>query len=194
MKQILDKIKALDPKYAPMIVGAILALFLVLDFFLLMQPQLAWMTKTAEKAAKLQGEIGALKSNKQRITQFQNQLKQASDDLRVFEQLVYTKDKVPGVLRQVSSFAKEYGIKIDEMVPQPISEKSIVKNDDGQYFGQDIFLRGQAGYHEFGAFLNRLEKENIVWIIENFVIKGNGDTIYQHGFNMKIKLLVLEKA
>ena len=97
-------------------------------------------------------------------------------------------------LRQLSSFAKEYDVKIDEMIPQPIDPDSIVKNEDGKYLGQDIFIKGQAGYHEFGAFLNRIERENIFWIVEDLCMTEEDDSIYRHVFKMKIKLILLEKA
>jgi len=193
MKQFLDKINTLDARYVYLLIAGTILLFATADFCLIMRPQVSILMALDKKIAQSKADITTLQTNKQRLGQFQKQLDLARESMQDFNIMIHKKDEVPVVLKAISTFANEYGVKIDQLVPQPPEQKPLVQNENGKYFSQVIFVRANTGYHQLGRFLQRLEKERIFWQMDSFAISADDQNPQMHKVKMQMKILLLEK-
>jgi len=107
--------------------------------------------------------------------------------------MVHRKDDIPMVLKSISSTANEYGVKVDQLLPQAMDSKPIVKNSEGSYYGMAISVRLRSGYHQFGKFLTRLEQERLFWQIGDLSIASDPADPQRHDIEMNLRILILEK-
>lgn len=193
MREALDKLKKIELRYLYLIVMAIIALIVALDFLTLMKLQMGINEALDRKNTQLTKDIEDLGANKQRLAQFQSQLDLVRRARANFNAMVHTKDSVPVVLKNVSSIANEYGVKIDQLLPQSVETKPLVKNEDGSYYSMSIAVRVRSGYHSFAKFLARLEAERIFWKLDELVINADTTDPQRHDIRMTMKVLILEK-
>jgi Tfp pilus assembly protein PilO len=193
MNKFLELLRDLDSKYVYMFVAAVLIVVGVADFFLITRPQISAIVSLDNKVDQLRKEAQMLVTNKQRLAQFQAQLEIARTDVKNFGSMVYKKDEIPTVLKTIFSLANEYGVKIDQIVPQPVDAKPLVVNEEGQFFGMGIFVRAITGYHQLGKFINHLERNRMFWRLDNVILSADDKDTQRHPFNMTLKILILEK-
>ncbi len=193
MNPALEKLKELEVKYLYMILAGMIALFALVDFVLVMRVQLGLVRSLDAKIVQLDKDITDLSTNKQRLVQFKTQLELARMARKNFEAMVHRKDEVPVVLRSISSIANEYGVKIDQLTPQPISVAPLVVSEDGKYYSMNISVRISSGFHQFGRFLNRLECDRLFWQLDEFEIATDTKDIQRQEVKMNMKILILEK-
>ncbi|NTV29389.1 MAG: type 4a pilus biogenesis protein PilO [Candidatus Omnitrophica bacterium] len=189
----LVKMKAMDPKVLYVLFGVGIVVLLVIDFFVLLSPQISGLMAQNKKNTELQAQIGKLQEDKQHISQFQKGLADMKTKAADFDRMVYSKDDVPVALKNISTLANEYGVKIDQLVPQRQSEEQLVKNEEGVYKSMAIFVGARSGYHEFGRFLNGMEKGNMFWRLDELVFSADDMNPQKHIIKMVIRILVLEK-
>jgi Tfp pilus assembly protein PilO len=193
MKKFLETIKGLDSKFVYILLaGAILALA-VADYFLIAGPQISGIVAIDKKITQLRKDAEMLTTNKQRLALFQIQLEAARRDVKKLNAMVYKSDEISSALNKISSLASEYGVKIKQLVPQAMDVKPLVTNEEGKFYGMGIFVRTSAGYHQFGRFINRLEREGMFWRVEDFVMSADDKDTQRHLINLTLKVLILEK-
>jgi len=193
MNKILETVKSLDSKYVYMLLASILIVLAVADYFLIARPQIGGILAIDQKIAQLRKDAQTLVTNKQRLSQFQTQLEVTRQEVKNFNSMVYKKDEMSSVLKMISSLANEYGVKIDQLVPQDMDAKPLVTNEEGKFFGMGMFIHTHAGYHQFGKFITRLEHDRMFWRVENLQILADDKDTQKHPFNLTLKILVLEK-
>lgn len=193
MNKLLETVKSLDSKYVYLLLASILIVLAVADYFLIARPQIAGIMAMDKKIVQLRKDAQMLITNKQRLSQFQTQLEIARRDAKNFNAMVYQKDEISFVLEKISSLANEYGVKIDQLVPQAMDAKPLVTNEEGNFFGLGIFVHTHAGYHQFGKFISRLERDRMFWRVDNIQISADEKDTQKHPFNVTLKILILEK-
>lgn len=193
MNMALEKLKDLEVKYLYLILAGVILFIALVDFFTVMQLQMGLVRGLDTRVAQLNKDINDLTTNKQRLSQFQRQLELAKKQRKNFEMMVYKRDQVPVLLNRLSNLANEQSVKIEQVLPQQLSAKPVVQNEDGKYFSMDISIKLRSGYHQFGKFLNRLEKERLFWQIEQLKIVGDDKDAQRQDIAMQIKILILEK-
>jgi len=191
-QQILGKFKALPPKYLFAILGLVFIALLAVDILLIARPQINAMSALGNKAAQLKTDIQALQDNKTRLPQFRVNLELVQRQMKDFEAMVHNEDAIPVVLKTVSTIANQYGIKIDQLVPQKSDGVILVQNGEGKYSSLSILVRARAGYHDLGRFLNRLEQEGVFWQLEMFDVAAVDQEPGRHEVKMQMKILILK--
>jgi Tfp pilus assembly protein PilO len=191
--QILEKLKGLDPKQLYAVLAVAILIVLGADIMLIARSQWGGVLALDKTIAQMKADIKTLQDNKARLSQFRTAL----DDMRLkrknFDRMVHRNDDVPAVLKAISSLANEYGVKIDQLVPQKQSQDAIVKNEDGAYSSLAIFVSVRSGYHDFGRFMNRMEQERLFWKLEEFSFAADPNDPQKHQVKMTMKILVLDK-
>jgi hypothetical protein len=107
--------------------------------------------------------------------------------------MIYRNDEISSALNKISSLAGEHGVKITQLVPQAMDVKPLVTNEEGKFYGLGIFIRGHGGYHQFGKFINRLERERTFWRVESIMIAADPRDTQRHSISLTLKILILEK-
>ena len=193
MNKLLETVKGLDSKYVYMLLAGILIVLAIADYFLIARPQIAGILTIDKQIAQLRKDAQMLITNKQRMAQFQTQLEFARREAKNFNSMVYKKDEISSVLEKISSLANQYGVKIDQLVPQAMDTKPLVTNEEGKFLGLGIFVHTHAGYHQFGKFINRLESDRMFWRVDDIQISADEKDTQKHPFNLTLKILILEK-
>lgn len=193
MNPFLDRLKELEARYLYMILAGIIVLVAVADFGLVMCRQLEWIGVLDDKIVQMNKDITDLATNRQRLAQFNVQLDLARLARKNFNAMVHRKEEVPVVLNSISRIANEFGVKIDQLAPQAVSAAPLVQNDDGKYYTMNIAVRVRSGFHAFGRFINRMERERLFWQLEDFTIATDAKDIQRQDVKMNIKILISEK-
>lgn len=191
MRQLLIQLNKLESKQFFPLLGVAVIVLLAVDIFLIARPQLGVIAGLAAKTAQLRSDIDTLQVNKQRMGQMRLRLEGARREARDFKAMVRKVDEVPAVLKVISTLANQYGVKIDQLVPQKSDGVVIVKNEEGEYTGLSILVKARSGYHDLGRFLNRLEQEKVFWQIDSLDILADGPGLTRHAVKMQIKILIL---
>ena len=101
--------------------------------------------------------------------------------------------EVPAILSTISSIAKEYGVIIDQLVPEKSQQEDLTVAADGKYYALPILIKAHCGYHMFGHFLNKLEKEDMAFILKDFIIQNDEKDPHTHLFSLTIKLILVNR-
>jgi Tfp pilus assembly protein PilO len=190
-QKLLGKLKALPPKNLFAILGLGVVIFVALDVFLIARPQFASLMALNDKSKQLKLNINELSDNKLRLPKFRVTLDDARAQLKDFEAMVHKEGEIPSVLKTISTLANEYGVKIDQLVPQKSDGVILVKAAEGNYTSLSILVLARAGYHDLGRFLNRLQQESVFWQLESIDIAADDREIGRHAVKMQMKILVL---
>jgi len=190
-QEFLGKLKALPPKQLFAVLGLGVVIFVALDVFLIARPQISSLIALNDRSKQLRLSINELSDNKQRLPKFRVTLDDSRRQMKNFEAMVHKEDAIPSVLKMISTFANEYNIKIDQLVPQKSDGVILVKNAEGNYSSLSILVLVRAGYHDLGRFLNRLQQESVFWQLESIDISADDREIGRHVVKMQMKILIL---
>jgi Tfp pilus assembly protein PilO len=190
-QQILGQLKVLPPKYLFAVLGLVVSVVIALDVLLIARPQAGSIMALDNKVKQLKTDINALTDNKVRLPKFRANLEDVQAQVKDFEAMVHKEDEIPSVLKTISTLANEYGVKIDQLVPQKSDGVVLVQNGDGKYGSLSILVRARAGYHDLGRFLNRLQQEHVFWQLEAIDILADEQNLGRHVVKMQIKILIL---
>ena len=191
LQQFLGKLKALPPTHLFAILGLGAVVLIAADVFLIARPQVASIMILNDKAKQLKVDIKMLSDNKQRLPQFRSNLDDVRRQMKDFDAMVHKEDEIPSVLKTISTFGNEYGVKIDQLVPQKSDGVVLVKNAQGQYSSLSILVLARAGYHDLGRFLNRLQQEHVFWQLEAVDIAADARDVGRHVIKLQMKILVI---
>jgi len=193
MDRLLEKLKTLDPKVLCAALGVVVLLLVAGDFFLILNPQIGGLLAQRKKNVELRDSIEKLKTDKLHIDQFRKSLSDMKARAANFDRMVYARDNVPAALDNISKFANQYGVKIDQMIPQQQGEEQLVKGGDGTYKSVAIFVSARSGYHEFGRFINRLENDRVIFRVDDLSFAADAMNPQKHLVKVLLRILVLEK-
>ena len=108
-------------------------------------------------------------TDKQRINLLKKNLQEERTQLKSLSVKVRPIQEVPIILStSISSIANEYGVKIDQLVPEKNLQENLKAASDSKYYSLPIVIKAHCGYHMFGHFLNKLENENMFFYFERF--------------------------
>jgi len=174
------------------IVGLLIVVFL-LDYFLIMQFQVRTLKALNTKIMTLKTDLKKSREDIQLFAAYQNQLKRAQDKFENVSRKIRSKDELPLVLENISRLANKNSIRLEQVMPNTSLMKSVLKNNDGQYFAIPIQVQARSEYHDFGRFLNELENEEIFLRIPEFVIRANKEDRTRHDVELTLQAIVFEE-
>jgi len=170
INDIVSFIKNADEKTRYYIFGGILVVILILDYLILMGPQIARFTKISGEIKSLRTQIELTKSNLLRLTQYREEVRQLNEDIEKGQIKIRSREGVPLILESISRIAGNSGVTIDQIIPNPGGQNEILQNDERKYYSLPINIIGKCDYHDLGRFLNALEKGDILFKVKTFNI------------------------
>ncbi len=194
VEKFSKSISAIQEKNPYLIVCGIVFGVLVIDYFAVLQFQLAALTSLTPKINALSQETKETTDNAARMPQYEREVKSLSEKIEKISQKVKPKGEMPLIIENISRIANKSGVKIDQIMPDQSAEKQVLKNKQGVYYSIPILVEARSGYHQFGHFFNQLEVEGIFMDIPEFSIMGNASEPMQHKIKLTLKVIFLENA
>jgi len=195
MKAILDKYKStvenLDEKSLYGIFAGILVFVFLVYYFLFLGPQLASLSKITPEIKLKAEEIRSAKNDIKRVNDYKKQLEELQAKLAEVNVKVKSKYEFPVILENISKVALASGVKIDQIMPNPHDQELLLENKETKYFSFPILVEARSSYHNFGRFLNRIEKEDMILNVGTFTISSSNNS-KNHTIKMTLKAIVFE--
>ena len=195
--EFFEKIKSalanLDEKNRYYIFGGILLFVFLLDYFLLMRPQLGALAKLNPENKILSEEIQKAKDDIQQLTHYQKEVEKAKQKVEEVNLKVRSREEVSAILETITLLANKNGVKIEQITPDTTDQKVLLDNKERKYYALPIDVQAKAGYHDLGRFLNQVETEGLFLAVNNFTISSSGELRYQN-VKLTLKAIVFEES
>ena len=186
----LPKITEKNKYYA---LGGILFSIFLLDYFLVMQPQITTLTKLNSGIGVLVKDVKETREDIPKIHMYQADALRLQDEMEVLANKIPPKEELPYVLERISRISNESGVRISQMMPLRDREKMVLSNEDGKYYSLPLLISAHGGYHNIGRFLNKIEVDDIFMSVGDFNIAESSDDQIRHAFRAHINIYILER-
>lgn len=172
------------------VVGGILLVVFLLDYFFIMRRQMDALNTLSPKLALLKQDLAETKNNIQQSDVYKVQI------ARLKEQLQRSGYKIPSkeeVLDGISRIATQNKIKIDQMTTGKGTPEILHKDVEEQYYAFPLSIQAQGGYHDVGRFIDQLEKDNVYKSISALTIESRSKDPEHHSVRLMIKAILQDK-
>ena len=197
MKTLIDKITARLPKITEKnrnyVLGGVLFGIFLLDYFLIMSPQLRTIMALNPKIAILKKSVKTTNENIAKIDQHRSELAKLKDEMTVLGNTILLREEIPNILKRISLIANETNVNLSQIVPLKNSEKLVLSNDVGKYYSLPMLVTASGGYHDLGRFFNRIERDEIFMSVIDFNIAATDKNLQRHSIKATIKAFGIEK-
>ena len=191
-EKYLEFVNKLDDKTRYWIFGGILLVFFLLDYFILMRPQIATLTKIGPDIEILMKDISQAKENVQKESYYRSEVTSIENELAVLSSRIKSHEEVPLILQRLSKIADDNGVIINNIMPSTFDRESLLSKDKIEYYSLPINIEARSDYHSFGRFLNQIEQDDIIFRVGLFSI-GSEDNGKEQSVKLTIKALVFEE-
>lgn len=189
---IFDRLKKLDPKYHYYLLGGVLLLVFLADYFLLLRPLLGSVNKLSSQTSELKHNLEDAKTDIARIGQNRDQLEKIRNQVNEVKVKIRSAQEVPLILEDISRIASENGVKIDQLMPLKDQKVLLAKQKDVEYYALPIMVQARSPYHELGRWLAQLENEKVFYGIGNLSIMTNQKDTMRHQVQITLKAAIFE--
>jgi Tfp pilus assembly protein PilO len=193
LNKILEQFNSQKDQTRYAILGGVVFLIILLDVFLLVLPQIGSIADVNSQIKKMSDDTQEVLTDRQRIRQLRKNLQDSRVQLNALSLRVRPIQEVPVILSTISSIANEYGVKIDELVPEKGQQETLKAASADKYYALPVSIKARCGYHMFGHFLNKLENENMYFIMKDFIIQNDGQNTDSHLFSLTINIILVDK-
>lgn len=169
-EQIVERLQNMDEKQRYMVFGGILLFVFLVDYFLLMKPQLDALYKVNSDSNVVSGQLKEAKDNIQKKDFYIKEVDKLKEKVVQSNEKVKTKDEVPFILEKISLLADQNNIKIDQILPNSENQELVLEDNSKKYYSLPIFIQARSNYHNFGRFINGIENSNIFFNIKSFTV------------------------
>ena len=125
ISELISKIDEKNRHY--FLIGALLFIFL-LDYFILMRPQLVTLTKINPEIKLLSQDIEKAREDIGKLDFYQTEVKRLESQLAQTSQKIKSKEEVSIILEQISRLANQNNIRIDQIMPFIEEQKVLFEN------------------------------------------------------------------
>ncbi|MBI5416092.1 MAG: type 4a pilus biogenesis protein PilO [Candidatus Omnitrophica bacterium] len=188
IQELIAKVDEKNRYY--ILIGALVLIFL-LDYFVVMQPQLVALTKIRPEIKILLQNIQTARDDTQKTGFYQGEIKRLQGVLGKTSRKVLSKDEVSAILERISRLAGETGMKMDQIPPFNEDQEILLEDRKRTYYALPILLEARSGYHNFGKFLNRLEQDDLFLSVTTFSVSA-GDDIHDQVLKMNLQAIIFE--
>jgi len=170
-----------------------MAFIFLLDYFVLMRPQLVALGKINPEIMAVSKKIKKAKTDMKQLDTYQSNLDTLSKKFEEANLKVKSRDEVPIILEHIANIAGETGVKIDQIMPDTLDQELLTENNQRRYYDLPIYIEARSGYHNLGKFLNKLKQNDISLRIGAFTIIATDDTRY-HLVKLTFRATVYEEV
>lgn len=189
----LDFLKNIDfQKHAKLILGIAAALLFLLDFSLIMKPQLKWLKDLNPKLSELKTNIEQTRRDTALVKQIEEASQGSRKKMSDIEKRVPQEEDIPMVLQDISKAANDSMIKILQIRPMKEEKEVALKTQSGQYYRIPISIEAKGSYHLFGKFLSTLENSEIFMSVNTLEITSSDKDFKNHNINLVINTFIFK--
>ena len=168
--KISSYLESVDEKTIYYLLGGVLFFVFLLDYFILMKPQISTLVKISPEINLLSDDIAKAKNDIQRFQQYKKEVEDLKGKVKKSNKKLKFKEEVPLILENISFMADNNGIIIDRVMPNFPEQKVLLENNERRYYGLPIFIKARSNYHDFGSFLNQIENGDIFFNVSSFAV------------------------
>lgn len=161
-------VESVDEKVIYYILGGILFSVFLLDYFVLMRPQIASLSKISPEIRILSEDIQKAKDDILRSKQYELQVEKLREDVAKSNAKLKFREEVPVILENISRMADGNGVEIDQIMPDVQDQQVLLENNERCYYSLPISIKARSSYHDFGRFLSQLESGEIFINVSSF--------------------------
>jgi len=184
----IDFLSARNTRERALIVVLALVVLVAADFLLIIRPIVGTLFDAAPEISSLKAEVRSLRDDQKNKALIAKQFSEMGDTLAEREQFLIVGGQDQQLLESLSSMARESNVKIVSI--NPIQGKDAA--DTSYYSPVPFSVNAQAGTHDLGAFLSRLEAGKTFFRVSNLRIMPNGLNPEKH--NIEIEVQAYRKA
>ena len=133
LSKILGRFNDLNDQARYAILGGVVLLIILLDVFFLVLPQINGIAHVNDQIKKLSEDTQQVLTDRHRINRLRKNLQGERVRLSSLSRKVRSIQEVPAILGTISNIAKEYGVIIDQLVPQKDRQEDLTTTADGRY-------------------------------------------------------------
>jgi len=171
-------VKNADEKTRYYIFAGVLVFVLILDYLVLMGPQLATMTKTKSQIQIVGDDVTRTKNDLLRLNQYREEVKNLKKQIKQGQMKIRPREGVPLILERISRMATDSSVKVDQISPRAEGQELLLENDERKYYSLPVEITAVSDYHDFGRFLNVIERTDILFIVDSFsIIQGGASKV-----------------
>lgn len=188
---VLDRIGHLEKKYLNYFLGGALVFVFLLDYLILMRPQLGALMKVSPKIKLLSEQIQQTKEDFKKLNFYRKEVEVLEGQLITLREGLKAKAEIPLILERVSRIANNNHVRIDQLIPNMTIQDKLLENNKYLYFSLPIFVEGKAGYHDFARFINQLEQDDIFFDVKLFTVTA-GQSTKKHNIRLTLNTIIEE--
>jgi len=189
--KITSTVENMDEKQRYYIFAGILVFIFLLDYYILMRPQLATLTKIIPEINILEKDLKSAKNDIQRLEQYNIEVERLKEEVDTINLRIEAREEVPLILERLSLMANQNGVRLDQIMPNTLDQELILENNKRSYYALPILIEVRSDYHSFGRFLNQIERSDVFLSVENFTIAAAKDT-KNHAIKLRLEAIVYE--
>jgi Tfp pilus assembly protein PilO len=189
MGSVVNKINEKSPFF---LMAGIFVVILGVFYLFPLQFQLKTLQAINPKLEELNRDVAETRNNILRVNQYKKELARLEDKYQNLQRRIKRKEDVPFLLENISRIADKHGVKVEQILPQTAMNDPVLESNEGKYFSIPIVIEAQSGYHQFGRFLNELEREGVFWRLPNFSIQTGVEDKQTASINLAIEMVVFE--
>ncbi len=194
MKKILESFNKLNDQARYCAFVVVVFMIILLDVLLLVLPQMGSIANISDQIKKMSEDTEEVYADRGRDNQLKKDLQKERLQLKALSIKVRPIQEMPVILSDISSIANEYGVKIDQLVPEKTQQEVLTTAADGKYYALPVVIKVRCGYHKFGHFLNKIENENMFFIMKDFIIQNDEKDTNAHLFSMTLEMILVDRA
>jgi len=176
-----------------LVIGLIILLILLVDYCLILRPQLGLVFKMNRKNSTLSKNLKLAKQDIAAIEQFKKKLALLKEKGVLTNERISPEEEIPLILENISQNAKQANLKITQLRPSREEEKMVASNQEGKIYRLPILIEAHCGYHQLGSFINKLENGKIFISIAGLDISPNPDDSLHHNAKLVAETYFLKK-
>jgi Tfp pilus assembly protein PilO len=165
---LTTKFRSLDEKNLYYVFIIALIIIFALDYFILMRPQLNSLLKIGGNVATMTDDLKQAKDNISKLESYKQDVERLKTEYDIEQTKIRSKEEVSFIMEKISVLADKNHIKIDQILPRMEGQKEILDNKKLTYFSLPIEIEARASYHNFGEFINDLERADVYFKISDF--------------------------
>lgn len=190
LNKIIESFNNLNDQARYGVLVACVFVVILLDAFLLVLPQMGAISDLNDQIKQLSDDTQQANDSKGLIIPLKRNADRERTQLEALSTKIRHLPEVPIILSNISSIANEYGVKIDQLTPEKNQQEALKTNGDTKYYTLPIVITAHCGYHMFGHFLNKLENEDMDFILNDFIIQNDDKDPSSRLFSLTIKLIL----
>jgi type IV pilus assembly protein PilO len=173
--KINDVLEKIDDRQRYWIFAGILLFVFLLDYVILMRPQLAALSRIIPEIGILRDDLRLAQDNIEKRDFYREEVGKLDAGVEAVHRRLRPRERVPLILEFISRAADENGVTVDQMMPLAEGQEELLSVQGRGYFSLPLKIQARGGYHDFGRFVGRLESGDIFLNLESFsVISSEG--------------------